>query len=264
MDATVTVFPSYQQTSYEGQTVSREARQAETAALFAKISAASSDSERAELQAAVAALNVPLATSLAARYHDRGESDADLRQVACLGLMKAVHRFDPTHGASFGSFAIPTILGELKRHFRDHCWAVRPTRELQEYQATLAAGSARFAQRTGREPTVGELADELQAKRKLVEEALVARRGYMSRSLDSESTEPWLASDDVDLTAVEDHATLAPLISRLGERDREVIRLRFYEDKTQAEISQVVGVSQMQVSRILRRIFDTLRDQLAS
>jgi len=211
---------------------------------------------------------MPLARSIARRYENSGEPLEDLVQVASLALVKAVDRYDPSRGNAFSSFAVPTIAGELKRHFRDRTWTVRPPRDLQELTIKVERVTTELWQRNDRAPTVGDLAAELGLEDEQILEALHARTARNRVSLDAPS-----GGDDGERPALgdvlggvddgydqaESRALLDRLLATVSARDREVIRLRFEEDLTQAEIGELLGVSQMQVSRIVRQTLAQLR-----
>jgi len=205
---------------------------------------------------------LPLARSLARRYESSGEPLEDLVQVASLALVKAIDRFDTSRGHAFTSFAVPTIVGELKRHFRDRTWAVRPPRELQELSLRVDRVSVRMSQELDRAPTVAELAEAAGASEEHILEALQARTGRGALSLhapassqdaDAASLEDSLGDYDDGFDRAESRAVLDGLCIGLSPRSREVLRLRFEEDMTQSEIGEHLGVSQMQVSRIIRQ-----------
>ena len=210
---------------------------------------------------------LPLARSLAGRYQRSNEPFDDLIQVASLGLVKAIDRFDPQNGASFSSYAVPTILGELKRHFRDRTWSVRVPRGLQESSMKVDKEVDRLRTQHGRAPTVQEISDATMLSEEDVLEALQAGAAHSATSLETprsrEEEDGTLADtlgmDDDGFALAEDRATLASLLTILSERDLEVLRLRFEEDMSQAQIGDIIGVSQMQVSRILRRAVAALR-----
>jgi len=209
---------------------------------------------------------MPLARSLARRYESSGEPLEDLVQVASLALVKAIDRFDASRGHAFSSFAVPTIVGELKRHFRDRTWAVRPPRELQELILRVDRVSVRLSQELDRAPTVSELAGAAGTEEEHVLEALQARSGRGTLSLhapssqesDAASLEDILGCDDSGFDRAESRAVLDGLCVGLPDRAREVLRMRFEEDLTQAEIGERLGVSQMQVSRIIRQTITRL------
>jgi RNA polymerase sigma-B factor len=210
---------------------------------------------------------LPLARSLAARYRGSGEPLEDLEQVASIGLLKAIDRFDPERGTAFSSFAVPTILGELRRHFRNHTWALRVPRQLQELMLRIERARDDLTASLGRPPTVAELSDRLQAGEELILRALDAAAGRYAVPLESvpgddDAADPPGRVDD-RYARVEDRAMLAPLFADLSARDAEIVFLRFHEDLTQTAIARRVGVSQMHVSRVLYRSLVYLRDAAA-
>jgi RNA polymerase sigma-B factor len=211
---------------------------------------------------------MPLARSLARRYGRSSEPFEDLLQVASLGLLKAVDRFDADRGSPFQSFAVPTILGEMRRYFRDSGWAVHVPRGTQERALHVRDAQERLANSRGSAPTVSELAQYLEIETEEVLDALQAIRAYETVSLDAprpgadEETGAYadsLGSEDERYELVELDATVAAALCHLTARDREVLRLRFVDDLTQTEIADRVGISQMQVSRLLRRSLEQLR-----
>jgi len=206
--------------------------------------------------------HMPLARRLAMRYHRRPDALDDLLQVAYLGLVKAVDRFDPDRGTRFSSFAIPTITGELRRHFRATAWSLHVPRALQEDVLVLRQASQRLGQRLGRAPTVRELAEHTGRDLEAVAEALDAHSVQATASLDQPRTTQeegdatlaeLIGREDDRLDLVEHQATVGPLIRALPERQREILFLRFACDMTQSEIAERIGCSQMQISRLLRR-----------
>jgi RNA polymerase sigma-B factor len=211
---------------------------------------------------------LPLARQLALRYDGRGHAFEDVFQVACLALVKAVDRFDPDRGVAFSSYAVPTVLGEIKRWFRDQTWAVHVTRDLQERSLRVSTTRDVLAARLGRPPTVAEVAGAAGCGEEEVLEALEVASAHRAASLDApQRTEDdgdvalgeTIGADDERLMTAEQRADLAVLVGRLGASERTVLRLRFEHDLTQAEIAALMGVSQMQVSRILRRALERLR-----
>jgi RNA polymerase sigma-B factor len=213
---------------------------------------------------------LPLARQLARRYQRGGEALDDLIQVASLGLLKAIDRFDPTRETAFSSFAVPTILGELKRHFRDKGWSVRVPRDLQELTVRLEPTSEALSRELGRVPTLAELSKRLDVTVEQVLEAREAAGAYRAVSLDRPRDDDDEGGDgigaafgveDAGFSEAEDAATVAHLMRVLSEREREVLRLRFAEDLTQAEIGIRIGVSQMHVSRIIRQAIGRLREE---
>jgi RNA polymerase sigma-B factor len=214
---------------------------------------------------------LPLARSLARRYERGSEPLEDLVQVASVALVKAIDRYDPARGYAFSSFAVPTISGELKRYFRDHSWTVRPPRDLQEVTLRVETALTRLTQTLDRSPTTQDIAEAAGLNDEQVLEALQARRGRTGISLqtpqgdagDGMTLADTIGSDDDDLERAEQRATLDDLLKTVPTRAREMVRLRFEEDMTQAEIGAIFGVSQMQVSRILRQTIEQLRDVAA-
>lgn len=211
--------------------------------------------------------NLGLAESLARRYGGRGERSEDLSQVAMLGLLKAVERFEPERGLAFSSFAAPTIEGELKRHFRDKRWAVRMPRRLQEQSLEVNQCLATLAQRHGRSPTLAELARETGLTEETVLEAVEAGRAAVATSLDAQTAGSedgrapvdQLGEGDRELERVEQRLAITSLLDTLPERERQMIALRFFDGLPQAEIARRFGISQMQVSRLLARSLERLR-----
>ena len=212
---------------------------------------------------------LPLARRLARRYQHTDEPIEDLVQVASIGLLKAVDRFDCSREVMFSSYAVPTILGELKRHFRDRTWSVRVPRDLQELALRVDQTVTRLSLGQRRSPSVGEVARAVDASEEQVLEALEAMGAYRAGSLDAprsnrdeetETVAEALGSDDTGFDRAEERATLEPLLGQIGERERRVLELRFGDDLTQAEIGERIGVSQMQVSRLLRKSVQRLRD----
>ena len=216
---------------------------------------------------------LPLARQLARRYQRGGEQLDDLIQVASLGLLKAIDRFDPARETAFSSFAVPTILGELKRHFRDKGWSVRVPRDLQELAVKVDRVGDEMSRELGRAPTPAELAERTGTTLEQVLEAREASAAYRAVSLDRPRSEDDEEGDsfadafgvvDPGFGLAEDAATVERLMRVLSDREREVLRLRFEEDLTQSEIGQRVGVSQMHVSRLIRQSIARLRDEADS
>lgn len=211
----------------------------------------------------------PLARSLARRYAHTSEPFEDLMQVASLGLLKALERFDPEQGAAFASFAVPTILGELRRYFRDSSWGIHVPRELQEQALKVGSAQDELAKEHGRAPTVNELAVYLELDTEKVLEALQAAQAYEALPLDAPAGSAdgddgttyldALGSEDEHYELVELDATVAAAMKSLAPRERAIVRLRFIEELSQAEIGRRIGISQMQVSRLLHRSLEELR-----
>jgi RNA polymerase sigma-B factor len=211
---------------------------------------------------------LPLARQLARRYERPEEPFDDLFQVACLGLVKAIDRFDLAREVAFSSYAVPTILGEIKRYFRDRTWAVRVPRDLQELALKVDRTVADLSLALHRQPTVPEIAERVGADEESVLEALEAAGAYKATSLETprgaeddgaDTLGDTMGMEEVGFRAAEDRATLERLMRSVTAREREVLRLRFEEDLTQAEIGERIGVSQMQVSRIIRQSISRLR-----
>jgi RNA polymerase sigma-B factor len=212
---------------------------------------------------------LPLARKLARRYVSASEPYDDLVQVASLGLVKAVERFDPKRGFAFTSFAVPTIVGELKRYFRDTAWALHVDRGAQERARKIAEAQEEIAARTGRPPTINELAQYLEMTEEEVLDGLQTADAYDAISLDAP-----MAGDDAEMSTrlevigaederlelVDTQATIFAAAKHLPARERQILYLRFGEDLTQSQIAERIGVSQMQVSRLLRRSLQRLRD----
>jgi RNA polymerase sigma-B factor len=214
---------------------------------------------------------LPLADHIARRFDGRGEPRDDLVQVARVGLVNAVIRFNVDAGSDFVSFAVPTIMGEVRRHFRDNSWSVKVPRRLKELHLRLGSATAELSQRLGRAPTASELAEELGMDRDEVVEGLVAGSSYNTLSIDSGGNSgnedaPAIADTlgdvDLGLDQIENREALRPLLAALPERERMVLLLRFFENLTQTQIAERVGISQMHVSRLLAKSLTRLRDQL--
>src|SRR4051794_1255272 len=212
---------------------------------------------------------LPLARALAGRYAGRGEPLDDLVQVACIGIMKAIDGFDITREVRFSSYATPTVLGEIKRHFRDKTWALHVPRGTQELQLKVAKARDDLTHEMGRSPTVEELAAKVDASLEDVLSAIQSAQAHRTRSFDEPAGEDStlaesLGGADPELGRAEIRVMLDDAIGSLSERDREILRLRFEEDMTQTEISPLMGVSQMQVSRLIRQSLARLRMDIES
>jgi RNA polymerase sigma-B factor len=215
-------------------------------------------------------LCLPFASRLARRYRGRGEPLEDLEQVARLGLVKAIDRYDPARG-SFTAYAVITISGEIKRHFRDRTWGVHVPRRVQDLSLEVGHASMLLTSLLSRSPTVAELAERLRVGEEAVLEALESSAGYLPASLnapvgDSDALEfgDLLGSSDVDLESVDDKITVSGLLLRLPARERRMLAMRFYGNRTQAEIAAELGISQMHVSRLLSRALGWLREAMLS
>ncbi|MGD9960379.1 sigma-70 family RNA polymerase sigma factor [Nocardioides sp.] len=255
--ATTTVVPS------------KLPRREATAALLAQAQEASAE-DRASLQDEVIRINMPVASDAARRYRGRGIAVDDLEQVAYLGLVKAVRRFEPDRPSDFLSYAVPTIRGELRRHFRDFGWVVRPPRSVQELQARLTAADADLCQQLGRAPRPQELAEHLGVDLRLVLDSQAAAGCFTPTSLDTPAGDgdggliDWLGGEDSGFSSAEARVALAPLVAGLDERERLILEMRFVRGCTQAEIGVAVGVTQMQVSRLITALLARLRRELGS
>lgn len=211
-----------------------------------------------------------VAVSIARRYRNRGIDTDDLEQVALLGLTKAAHRFDPGAGHDFLSFAVPTIRGEVRRHFRDCGWTVRPPRRVQELQARIGRAQDELPARLGRAPRAGEIAAHLDVPTDDVVEALSVDGCFTPAAFETPAGDgtstvgELLGSPDAAFGAVEASVMLEPAVRRLSARDRRIVYLRFYEERSQREIGDAVGLTQAQVSRVLARILADIRDVLGS
>lgn len=248
-------------------TTKRARRRQETARLLQQ--AADVDGEaRSALHDEAIRLNIQVALEIAQRYHSRGIDSDDLNQVACLGLTKAVRSFDPSVGTDFLSFAVPTIRGEIRRYFRDFGWTIRPPRWLQELQPRLVAAEAELFQQLGRSPRPTELAQHLDVELDRVLDALAANGCFSPASLDAPYGEGEASPADrlgvveAAFGTVEARAALKPLLASLTDRERRILELRFGAGLTQAEIGAEIGVTQMQISRLLTRLLAKMRKKL--
>ncbi|WP_406631107.1 SigB/SigF/SigG family RNA polymerase sigma factor [Amycolatopsis sp. WGS_07] len=214
--------------------------------------------------------HLPLAEHIAQRFGGRGEPRDDLVQVARLGLVKAVDRFDPERGADFLSFAVPTVMGEVRRYFRDAGWSVRVPRQLKDRHLAVSRAAAALSQRLGRSPTARELAEHVDLDLDEVTETLVAGHAYQTNSLDwTLLDEPdagtlgdTLGEDDVEFERAEIHEALKPMLRELPARERSIIAMRFFGNMTQSKIAERIGLSQMHVSRLLAQTLEKLRGML--
>jgi RNA polymerase sigma-B factor len=239
-------------------------------ALFIELRALNDGSpEYAELRNRLVRMHLPLVEHLARRFRNRGEPLDDLTQVATIGLIKSVDRFDPDRGVEFSTYATPTVVGEIKRHFRDKGWAVRVPRRLQELRLALTTATAELSQQHGRSPTVHELAEKLAISEEEVLEGLESANAYSTLSLDVPDTDDespavadTLGSEDEALEGVEYRESLKPLLEDLPPREKRILLLRFFGNMTQSQIAQEVGISQMHVSRLLARTLAQLREKL--
>ena len=230
----------------------------------------SDDPQRPDLRGRAIEAWLPLAKHLAQRFHGRGEPIDDLVQIATVGLIKAIDRFDPEYGNDFAAYAVPTIVGEIKRHFRDRTWDIRVPRRLQELKLDINEATATLSQRLGRSPTIADIADYLQRCEEDIIEGLEGARAYSAVSLQTlvgagiDGTElgDLFGQDDPDLALAEFRASLGPALDALSTREQRIIILRFFGNLTQTQIADRIGISQMHVSRLLARSLATLRGQL--
>jgi RNA polymerase sigma-B factor len=214
--------------------------------------------------------HLPLVRSLARRYAGRGEALEDIEQVGAIGLIKAIDRFDVEREVSLATYATPNVVGEIKRHFRDKGWAIRVPRSLQELNAKMSGAIDELTAQLGHSPSVGEIAQSLGTTNEEVLEALEVGSAYTALSLDAgpagsdEDSDPMetIGSEDAEFDRSEDRATLGPALAHLPEREREILRMRFEEGLPQTQIAERVGLSQMHVSRLIRRSLATMREEL--
>ncbi|MGW0607588.1 RNA polymerase sigma factor SigF [Streptomyces sp. NPDC002640] len=265
---------SYERSYAQGHRPTREERTAqdrsEARALFVRLrSLESGTPEYGQLRDRLVRMHLPLVEHLARRFRNRGEPLDDLTQVATIGLIKSVDRFDPDRGVEFSTYATPTVVGEIKRHFRDKGWAVRVPRRLQELRLSLTTATAELSQTHGRSPTVHELAERLGISEEEVLEGLESANAYSTLSLDVPDTDDespavadTLGAEDEALEGVEYRESLKPLLEDLPPREKRILLLRFFGNMTQSQIAQEVGISQMHVSRLLARTLAQLREKL--
>ena len=239
--------------------------------LFARLNELPEGStERKQIRDELVQMHLPLVEHLARRFRNRGEPLDDLTQVATIGLIKSVDRFDTERGVEFSTYATPTVIGEIKRHFRDKGWAVRVPRRLQELRLSLTTATAELSQRHGRSPTVHELAEKLGISEEEVLEGLESANAYSTLSLDvseggdedSPAVADSLGSEDEALEGVEYRESLKPLLEQLPAREKRILLLRFFGNMTQSQIADEIGISQMHVSRLLARTLSQLREGL--
>jgi RNA polymerase sigma-B factor len=231
---------------------------------------AEDDPARARVRDELVEMHLPLVEYLARRFRNRGEPLDDLVQVATIGLIKSVDRFDMSRGVEFSTYATPTVVGEIKRHFRDKGWAIRVPRRLQELKLALAKATSELSQERGRSPTVAELAERLGMSEEEVLEGLESANAYSAVSLDapdageedSPAVAETLGSTDEALEGVEYRESLKPMLERLPPREKKILLLRFFGNMTQSQIAAELGISQMHVSRLLARTLAQLREGL--
>jgi RNA polymerase sigma-B factor len=237
--------------------------------LFERSQLSADDPRRAELRSRAIESCLPHTRRLARRFHGFGESAEDLEQVAALGLVKAVDGYDPRVGVAFGAYAVPTVVGELKRHFRDHGWGVRVPRSLQELVVEINRVRIPLTQQLERDPSIADTAKHIGVSEERIAQATMAARAYRPVSLfypvgriDGPSPLDQLGAPDTAIEKVEIRESIAPALGQLSCRDKQIVAMRFYGNMTQAQIAAELGISQMHVSRLLRRIFSRLRGAL--
>lgn len=226
-------------------------------------------SEHEKIRAALIERHLPLVTFMARKFADRGEPLDDLIQVGTIGLIKAIDRFEISKGFEFSTFATPTIVGEIKRHFRDKTWAVRVPRRLQELGASVTKATTELTQKLDRSPTPKEVAKHLGITVDEVAEALESNSAYSTISLDITSDTSTTIRDtfgalDEALEGVEYRESLRPLLAQLEDREKRILQMRFFENLSQSQIATELGISQMHVSRILNKVLSHLREGLIS
>jgi RNA polymerase sigma-B factor len=226
-------------------------------------------SEHEKIRAALIERHLPLVTFMARKFADRGEPLDDLIQVGTIGLIKAIDRFEISKGFEFSTFATPTIVGEIKRHFRDKTWAVRVPRRLQELGASVTKATTELTQKLDRSPTPKEIAKHLGITVDEVAEALESNAAYSTVSLDetsdtSTSIGEFFGALDEALEGVEYRESLKPLLAQLDDREKRILQMRFFDNLSQSQIATELGISQMHVSRILTKVLSHLREGLIS
>ncbi len=237
--------------------------------LLARMSTADED-ERRDLEDRLVEVNLQIALDVARRYRSRGVAIEDLEQVASLGLVKAARGYDPERATDFLSYAVPTIRGEVRRYFRDHGWTVRPPRTVQQAQSRITASSPTCARSSDGAPRPTEIAERLDLDLGLVVEALAANGCFSPTSLDAtpvgaeNGIGERLGEDDASFDSAEARVALQPLLAHLDRRERIMLEMRFFKGSTQSEIGEVLGITQMQVSRLLSALLARLRDELGS
>ena len=255
----------------DAPTAGTEESRLRTAELFAVLRDAGADAAASEAaREGLVHLHLALVQHCARRFRHRGELQEDLVQVGTIGLLKAIDRFDAGRGVEFSTYATPTIVGEIKRHFRDRGWAIRVPRRLQELRLHLTGAAAELTQELGRSPTPRELAERVGCSMEEVVEGLGSNNAYATLSLDAGADDEGggarlvdaLGAEDADLEHVEIRESLKPLIDALPPREKKILLLRFFRNQTQSEIAAEIGVSQMHVSRLLTRTLAELRSSL--
>ncbi|MGW0874946.1 RNA polymerase sigma factor SigF [Streptomyces sp. NPDC002740] len=243
----------------------------DTADAFRRLAALPPGPRRDTLRSQIVEAWLPMADRLAGRFRNRGEAFDDLRQVAALGLVKAVDRYDPELGNAFESYAVPTVTGEIKRHFRDHMWTLHVPRRVQELRNRVRFAGQDLAQTvSGRRPTVAEIAERAQLSEEEVRIGMAALESFTALSLDAElpgsedgySLSDVLGAADPALGTVVDREAVRDRLGALPERERAILYMRFFEDMTQSRIAERLGISQMHVSRLINRCCNRLREQV--
>lgn len=242
----------------------------DVAGLFTQLAAAEPESaQHATLRNELIGRCIPLADHIARKFSGRGEPFDDLTQVARVGLVHAVDRFDVSRGSNFLSFAVPTIMGEVRRYFRDNTWAMRVPRRVKETHLRIGAAVDALSQSLGRSPTAKEIAAELDVDPDEVTQAVIAGNAYQPTSIDAASVGrdtdasllDTLGEEEAQFDRVEEYVAIRPLLAGLPERERRILTMRFFESMTQTQIAQQMGISQMHVSRILTKTLARLREQ---
>jgi len=248
---------------------SAEARRKAEDALFRQLTdPATPNEQRALIRDELVEMHLPLVRHIASRYADRGEPMDDLVQAGSLGLVQAVDRFDPSRGAAFASFAVPTIVGAIRRHFRDSTWTVKVPRRVQELRGRIDAAHDALAQELGRSPTVAEVAARAEVDEQDVLDSLEMSHARNTRSLSLENDDDTplaerLGDIDTALSGVDDQETVRAMLATLPERERAIVTMRFFDGMSQSQIAERVGISQMHVSRLLTRSLARLRSELS-
>ncbi|MEV5513354.1 RNA polymerase sigma factor SigF [Streptomyces flaveolus] len=243
----------------------------DTADAFRRLATLPEGPERHAVRDRIVEAWLPMAERLAGRFRSRGESFDDLRQVAALGLVKAVDRYDPARGSAFESYAVPTVTGEIKRHFRDHMWTLHVPRRVQELRNRVRFAAQDLARTTpGRGPTVAEIAERADLSEQDVREGMEALESFTALSLDAEvpgsddgySLVDGLGAPDPALDIVVDREAVKKRLAALPDRERAILYMRFFDDMTQSRIAEQLGISQMHVSRLISRCCDRVREQV--
>ena len=239
-------------------------------ALFAQLHAPDTgEASREQVREELVAMHLPLVRHIAQRYTDRGEPFDDVVQAGTIGLIHAVDRYEPERGAAFSTYAVPTIIGSIRRHFRDSTWSMKVPRRLQELRGRIDAAHDQLAQELGRSPTVAEIARRADLDPQDVLDALELAHARELAPLDPPTSEGSSIADrigdvDASLAAVEDRATVERLMNTLPERERAIVAMRFFDGMSQSQIADQVGISQMHVSRLLTQSLNRLRSEVLS